>query len=183
MQCGASATRSPSQFSTSRALLWWRVTAAPTRSSFRSRLAKLTYAAQLTRPAKPPDTPSALMSAFHPKQTIVPTSCGVHNGMCYRGSSPEIATGRPVTERYFSALARGRQMMEKVYWLSRKRASLEAARNATSSEARLIHYDLAGRYSLKAMSAKTHFTDLAQSLPAAISPRLPRSIQPRLQLI
>jgi len=51
--------------------------------------------------------------------------------------------------------------MEKVYWLSRKRASLEAARNATSSEARLIHYDLAGRYSLKATSAKTHFTDLA----------------------
>jgi hypothetical protein len=34
--------------------------------------------------------------------------------------------------------------MEKAYWLSRKRASLKLAQNAASSEARLIHYDLAG---------------------------------------
>ena len=45
--------------------------------------------------------------------------------------------------------------MEKVYWLSRKRASLKAAQNAVSAEARLIHYDLAGRYSLNALSAET----------------------------
>jgi hypothetical protein len=45
--------------------------------------------------------------------------------------------------------------MEKTYWLGRKRASLEAARIAVSAEARLIHYDLAGRYSLNAMSAQT----------------------------
>lgn len=58
--------------------------------------------------------------------------------------------------------------MEKSYWLSRKRASLKMARNAVSSEARLIHYDLAGRYSLKAMSAETLAIDLAGSLPLPI---------------
>jgi len=58
--------------------------------------------------------------------------------------------------------------MEKVYWLSRKRASLKLAQNALSSEARLVHYDLAGRYSLKAMSAETLAIDLADSLPPPI---------------
>ena len=43
--------------------------------------------------------------------------------------------------------------MEKAYWLSRKRASLGLAERAASSEARLVHYDLAGRYSLKALRA------------------------------
>lgn len=58
--------------------------------------------------------------------------------------------------------------MEKAYWLSRKRASLKLARNATGSEARLIHYDLAGRYGLKALSADTRAVDLADSLPPPI---------------
>ena len=58
--------------------------------------------------------------------------------------------------------------MEKAYWLSRKRASLKLAHNAASAEARLIHYDLAGRYSLKAMSAETMAIDLADSLPPPI---------------
>ena len=58
--------------------------------------------------------------------------------------------------------------MEKVYWLSRKRASLKLAQTAASAEARLVHYDLAGRYSLKAMSAETLATDLADSLPLPI---------------
>ena len=58
--------------------------------------------------------------------------------------------------------------MEKVYWLSRKRASLKAAQNAVSAEARLIHYDLAGRYSLNALSAETQAIDLAGALPPAI---------------
>ena len=40
--------------------------------------------------------------------------------------------------------------MDKSYWLDRKRASLAMARGAASSVARLIHYDLAGRYSVKA---------------------------------
>ena len=40
--------------------------------------------------------------------------------------------------------------MEKKYWLRRKQAAVAMARNATSAEARLIHFDLAGRYSIKA---------------------------------
>jgi hypothetical protein len=60
-----------------------------------------------------------------------------------------------VTERHFSALARGEMIMEKAYWLSRKRATLKLAQEAASSQARLIHYDLAGRYSVKATSAET----------------------------
>ncbi|HVH48598.1 MAG TPA: hypothetical protein VM760_01795 [Sphingomicrobium sp.] len=55
--------------------------------------------------------------------------------------------------------------MEKTYWLGRKRASLKMAKNATSSEARLAHYDLAGRYSINAMSSETAAIDLADSLP------------------
>jgi len=43
--------------------------------------------------------------------------------------------------------------MEKKYWLGRKRESLAMAHNASSAEARLIHYDLAGRYSVKAATA------------------------------
>jgi hypothetical protein len=55
--------------------------------------------------------------------------------------------------------------MEKAYWLSRKRASLKLARSAASSEARLIHYDLAGRYGLNASAEEAKGIDLADSLP------------------
>ena len=58
--------------------------------------------------------------------------------------------------------------MEKGYWIQRKRASLKAAQTAVGAEARLIHYDLAGRYSLKALSAETQSIDLAASLPPPI---------------
>ena len=58
--------------------------------------------------------------------------------------------------------------MEKADWLSRKRASLKSAQDATSSQARLAHYDLAGRYSVKAMSAETQATDFANALPRSI---------------
>ena len=44
--------------------------------------------------------------------------------------------------------------MEQDYWLSRKRASLKAAQVAVSAVARLIHYDLAGRYSIKAANTQ-----------------------------
>ena len=40
--------------------------------------------------------------------------------------------------------------MERDYWLRRKRVSFMLAGEATSAEAKLIHYDLAGRYSVKA---------------------------------
>lgn len=36
--------------------------------------------------------------------------------------------------------------MHKTYWIGRKRAAM--ARAATSAEARLAHYDLAGRHSV-----------------------------------
>ena len=44
--------------------------------------------------------------------------------------------------------------MEKIYWLSRKRASLKMAQNAAGPESRLIHYELAGRYGLKAQATQ-----------------------------
>ena len=40
--------------------------------------------------------------------------------------------------------------MEKSYWIGRKRAAIAMARRAATSETRLIHYELAGRYSIKA---------------------------------
>jgi len=40
--------------------------------------------------------------------------------------------------------------MEKRYWIGRKHAAMGMARGAVSAEVRLIHYDLAGRYSIKA---------------------------------
>ena len=58
--------------------------------------------------------------------------------------------------------------MEKGYWIGRKRASLKAAKHAVSAEARLIHYDLAGRYSLNAVSPRTQAIDLAAALPPSI---------------
>lgn len=61
--------------------------------------------------------------------------------------------------------------MEKTYWLGRKRASLKAAQNAVGAEARLIHYDLAGRYSLRALSAETQTKDLADALPKRLCQR------------
>ena len=60
--------------------------------------------------------------------------------------------------------------MEKAYWLGRKRASLKLAQNAASSEARLAHYDLAGRYSVKAMSPETEAIDFASAMPRSVYP-------------
>jgi len=40
--------------------------------------------------------------------------------------------------------------MERKYWIGRKRDSQARAQRATSAEARLIHYELAGLYSIKA---------------------------------
>jgi len=58
--------------------------------------------------------------------------------------------------------------MEKAYWLARKRASLKLAQNAAGAEARLAQYDLAGRDSVKAVSAETQLIDLVDALPPAI---------------
>ena len=40
--------------------------------------------------------------------------------------------------------------MDQKHWLERTRASGIMARRATSAEARLIHFELAGRYSVRA---------------------------------
>jgi hypothetical protein len=40
--------------------------------------------------------------------------------------------------------------MERRYWTGRMHAAQTAARGAATAESRLIHYDLAGRYSVKA---------------------------------
>lgn len=44
--------------------------------------------------------------------------------------------------------------MEREYWLLRKRKHAAHARAAANSEIKLIHLDLAGRYSVKAASAQ-----------------------------
>jgi hypothetical protein len=75
--------------------------------------------------------------------------------------------------------------MEKTYWLSRKRAARVMARNAASSEARLFHYEMAGRYSIKAAYAPPFM--LPRKGPAndgereVIAPPPPKS--PRLTII
>ena len=43
--------------------------------------------------------------------------------------------------------------MDTNYWTGRKHAAMAMARNAKTAEARLIHYDLAGRYSIRAASS------------------------------
>lgn len=45
--------------------------------------------------------------------------------------------------------------MDEIYFLGRMHASLAMARNAASSAARLVHLDLAGRYSVAAAQAGT----------------------------
>ena len=40
--------------------------------------------------------------------------------------------------------------MEQIYWIDRKRSAIEMARAASTTETRLIHYVLAGRYSINA---------------------------------
>ena len=58
--------------------------------------------------------------------------------------------------------------MEKAYWLGRTSASLKSAQGATTAEARLIHYELAGRYSLNALSVDTQAIGQADALPLPI---------------
>jgi hypothetical protein len=61
--------------------------------------------------------------------------------------------------------------MGRKYWLDRERSALTMARNASTAEARLLHFQLAGRYSLKASaSALSIPTGEARSKP---EPSLP----------
>jgi hypothetical protein len=44
--------------------------------------------------------------------------------------------------------------MEQAHWLMRKRSSVAMAKKALTARARLAHYELAGRYSVKAAAAE-----------------------------
>jgi hypothetical protein len=73
--------------------------------------------------------------------------------------------------------------MERAHWLSRKRASLAMAENAISAEARLIHYELAGRYSVKAANAlrpQMHLEDEPPPELYAVRQPVPKSPEKRL---
>jgi len=59
--------------------------------------------------------------------------------------------------------------LEKAHWLARKRTSLKLASSATSAEARLVHFELAGRYGIKALSVESERLDLVRALPPAIN--------------
>jgi len=66
--------------------------------------------------------------------------------------------------------------MEKSYWLSRKRSSVANAASAGSAEARLIHLDLAGRYSVKAALAGAEV--VAASVAPIVALTLPEDDSP-----
>ena len=60
--------------------------------------------------------------------------------------------------------------MERSYWLRRMRAAMNMARHAATAETRLIHFDMAGLYSIKAAGSRRPFL-LAQQGPATIGER------------
>ena len=59
--------------------------------------------------------------------------------------------------------------MEKNYWISRKRAAMAMAQGAGDGEARLIHYELAGRYSIKAAHCPPFPLDGRALAPPAVA--------------
>jgi hypothetical protein len=79
--------------------------------------------------------------------------------------------------------------MDQAYWIGRKRFAMKMARGAATAEARLIHYDLAGRYSVAAAQFPA-FLVPASRPPAAddrpalhlpqreVPPPVPRSPRP-----
>lgn len=74
--------------------------------------------------------------------------------------------------------------MEKTYWLGRKRAAMAMARDATCSEARLVHYEQAGRHSVRAACAPFLLPKkgpVNEGEREAL--RLPRPSSPRTSLI
>lgn len=65
--------------------------------------------------------------------------------------------------------------MEKAYWLRRKSASLKAAQTAAGAQARITHYDLAGRNSVKAASAVPPLSIVDEAAPAALPEDAPEN--------
>ena len=65
--------------------------------------------------------------------------------------------------------------MDQTYWLERQRDAIANARAATLPDVRLIHYELADRYSLKAAAAgraQLKFTGPDLVMPVQASKRL-----------
>ena len=61
--------------------------------------------------------------------------------------------------------------MEKAYWLGRKRSAVAMAEGAADARTRLIHYDLAGRYSIKAATCLPPAFMIAPStIPGGLEP-------------
>jgi phosphoheptose isomerase len=59
--------------------------------------------------------------------------------------------------------------MDRIYWIGRQAAAKAMARGASSAQARLIHYELAGRYSVKAAQCPAFI--LADQVSAAADSR------------
>lgn len=72
--------------------------------------------------------------------------------------------------------------MEKKYWTGRARSARAMARKAATSEARLIHYELAGRHSIKAAQCTALTPPGGRALAGAERPvlhlRAPALLQP-----
>jgi hypothetical protein len=62
--------------------------------------------------------------------------------------------------------------MEQTYWLKRGRASAATARNAQCSRSRLAHFELAGRYSVKAATIACSQIPVAEPATAVLQPHL-----------
>lgn len=63
--------------------------------------------------------------------------------------------------------------MNQAYWLERERDSITHARAATLPDVRLIHYDLAHRYSIKAADAgRDHLASARAKLKTNIGEQL-----------
>ena len=71
--------------------------------------------------------------------------------------------------------------MDRKYWICRMHAAHKLARQATTAESRLIHYDMAGRYSIKAANALPFL--VRRKAPATVGEqaalRLPDPGEPR----
>jgi hypothetical protein len=63
----------------------------------------------------------------------------------------------------------GARLMDKTYWIGRQAAASAMARGASSAKVRLIHYELAGRYSVKAAQCPAFM--LPEPAPATLETR------------
>jgi hypothetical protein len=70
--------------------------------------------------------------------------------------------------------------MDKTYWIDRQRDALVMARGAATSEARLAHYELAGRYGIRAAHSRPFM--LPNKAPATEGERVLLRLRPSAPL-